>query len=139
MSKPKPQSQSTFGTSYQGSTFKEVRDQVFSDPYTVLPQQRVTFRSFFRGFTNVLFQATQRALDDPSDIIPYHHKLVHPNGCALFGTWNITEKTPYTGYFTQGSKALIAASCVCCKTTRRRRAACRRPPRCASRYSSVNG
>src|SRR5262245_22280493 len=61
MSKPKAQSEPTFGSSYQGSTFKEVRDQVFSDPYKVLPQLRVTFRSFFRGFTNVLFKAAQRA------------------------------------------------------------------------------
>jgi hypothetical protein len=97
--------------SYQGSTFKEVRDQVFSDPYKVLPQQRVTFRSFFSGFRNVLAKAAVRALDDPSDIIPYHRKLVHPNGCALFGTWNITEKSPYTGYFSQGSKALIVVRC----------------------------
>lgn len=111
MSKPKAQSDSAFGSSYKGSTFKEVRDQVFSDPYKVLPQLRVTFRSFFRGFTNVLLKAAERALDDPSDLRPYHTKMVHPNGCALFGTWNITEKSPYTGYFSQGSKALIAVRC----------------------------
>jgi hypothetical protein len=96
---------------YQGSTFQEVRDQVFSDPYTVLPRQKVTLRSFFRGFTNVLMKAAVRTLDDPSDIIPYHRKLVHPNGVVLFGTWNITKESPYTGYFTKGSKALIAVRC----------------------------
>ena len=36
---------------------------------------------------------------------------MHPNGIALFGTWNITEKTPYTGYFSQGSKGLIVVRC----------------------------
>ena len=96
---------------YQGSTFQEVRDQVFSDPYSVLPQQKVTMRSFFRGLTNVLAKAALRTLDDPSDIIPYFQKLVHPNGVALSGTWNITEKTPYTGYFSQGSKGLIMVRC----------------------------
>jgi hypothetical protein len=111
MSKPKAQQESTFGSSYQGSTFNEVRKQVFSDPYKVLPQQKVTFRSFFQRFRNVLLKAAVRSLDDPSDIIPYHRKLVHPNGIALFGTWNITEKTPYTGYFSQGSQALIVVRC----------------------------
>ena len=98
-------------SSYQGSTFKEVRDQVFSDPYSVLPQNKVTLGSFFHGLTNVLAKAALRTLDDPTDIIPYFRKLVHPNGVALFGTWNITEKSPYTGYFSQGSKALIAVRC----------------------------
>src|SRR5688572_19611041 len=102
---------STPSTSYQGSTFKEVRDQVFSDPYKVLPQDRVTLRSFYRGFTNVLFKASLRTLDDPTDIVPYFQKLVHPNGVALAGTWNITEKSPYSGYFSQGSKALIMVRC----------------------------
>jgi len=101
----------TMSSSYQGSTFKEVRDQVFSDPYSVLPQGKVTLRSFFRGLTNVLFKAAVRTLDDPTDIVPYFQKLVHPNGVALAGTWNITEKSPYSGYFSQGSKCLIMVRC----------------------------
>jgi len=101
----------TMNSSYEGSTFKEVRDQVFSDPYSVLPQQKVTFRSFFRGLTNVLMKAAVRTLDDPTDIVPYFQKLVHPNGVALAGTWNITEKSPYSGYFSQGSKGLIMVRC----------------------------
>lgn len=68
-------------------------------------------RSFFRGLTNVLAKAALRTLDDPSDIIPYFQKLVHPNGVALAGIWNITEKSPYTGYFSQGSKGLIMVRC----------------------------
>ncbi len=97
--------------SYQGSTFKEVRDQVFSDPYSVLPQEKVTLGSFFQGLTNVLAKAALRTLDDPTDIVPYFQKLVHPNGVALTGTWNITEKSSYSGYFSQGSKALIMVRC----------------------------
>ena len=31
--------------------------------------------------------------------MPYFQKLGHPNGVALTGTWNITEKSPYSGYF----------------------------------------
>jgi len=101
----------TTGSSYQGSTFKEVRDQVFSDPYTVLPQGKVTLGSFFRGLTNVLFKAALRTLDEPADIAPYFQKLVHPNGIALTGTWNIADKSPYSGYFSQGSKGLIIVRC----------------------------
>jgi hypothetical protein len=101
----------TTNSSYQGSTFKEVRDQVFSDPYSVLPQQKVRVRSFFQGLRNVLFKAAVRTLDDPTDIVPHFQKLVHPNGVALAGTWNITEKSPYSGYFSQGSKGLIMVRC----------------------------
>jgi hypothetical protein len=110
----------TVSNSYQGSTFKEVRDQVFSDPYPTLPLHVVTLGSFFHGLKNVLLKATQRALNDPSDIAPYFQKLVHPNGVALAGTWHITEKSPYTGYFSQGSTALIIARCSVLqyKTTR---------------------
>jgi len=98
-------------SSYKGSTFKEVRDQVFSDPYAVLPRNKVTVRSFFRGFTNVMAKAVERSLDDPSDVIPHFRRLVHPNGVALAGTWRITESSPYTGYFSEGSEGLIIVRC----------------------------
>jgi len=120
MAKPDPKLSSTTSASYQGSTFKEVRDLVFSDPYPVLPQNRVTMLSFFRGLTNVLMKAALSTLDDRTDVKPYFRKLVHPNGIALTGTWNITEETPYTGYFRKGSKGLIIVRCsvALSKTTR---------------------
>jgi hypothetical protein len=110
----------TSATSYHGSTFREVRDQVFSDPYTTLPMHTITLGSFYHGMANLLLRATRRALTDPSDIAPYFQKLVHPNGVALTGTWNITEQSDYTGYFSPGSKALIIARCstLLYKTTR---------------------
>jgi hypothetical protein len=106
--------------SYRGSTFKEVRDQVFSDPYATLPMHTITLGSFYHGLANMLLRATSRALNDSSDLAPYFQKLVHPNGVALTGTWNITEKSDYTGYFSQGSKALIIVRCstLLYKTTR---------------------
>src|SRR5258708_40165290 len=108
------------GNSYKGSSFLEVREQVFSDPYAQLPLHVVTLASFYQGLTNMLLKATHRALNDPSDIAPYFQKLVHPIGIGLTGTWNITEESPYTGYFSTGSKALIIARCsvLLYKTTR---------------------
>jgi hypothetical protein len=107
-------------SNYQGSTFREVRDQVFSDPYVTLPLHTITLGSFYHGFANMLLRATTRALNDQSDIAPYFQKLVHPNGVALTGTWNVTEGSNYTGYFSPGSRALIIVRCstLLYKTTR---------------------
>jgi hypothetical protein len=93
--------------SYPGSTFKEVRDQVFSDPYPTLPEHVITLSTFYSGLSNLLLRATSRALNDASDLAPHFQKLVHPNGIALTGTWNITEDSPYTGYFRRGATGLI--------------------------------
>ncbi len=92
---------------YRGSTFREVRDLMFSDPYETLPQNVVTLGSFYKGIKNKLFKAAQRALDDSSDTGPYFQRLIHPNGIALAGTWQIKEDSPYSGYFKKGSKGLI--------------------------------
>jgi hypothetical protein len=111
MTRPEQKTSPMMSAPYQGSTFQEVRDQVFSDPYPVLPHEKVTMRSFFRGFTNILMKAALATLDEPGDIKPYFRKLVHPNGVALTGTWNITEPSPYSGFFKQGSKGLIIVRC----------------------------
>lgn len=96
---------------YQGSTFKEVRDQVFSDPYTVLPDHRISLASFYKGLTNLILRDSRRRVAEQADIVPYFQKLVHPNGIALAGSWNITEASPYSGYFRQGARGLIIARC----------------------------
>ena len=36
-------------------------------------------------------------------------RLLHPNGVCLVGRWQITEDTPYSGYFRRGSTALVVA------------------------------
>lgn len=93
----------------EGSSFAEVWWAVSSDPYQALPHHEVTVFSFFDGFTNLLLDASERTLSDTSDLLPPFQKLLHPNGICLAGTWNITEDTPYTGYFATGSSALIVA------------------------------
>lgn len=101
------------------TSFKEVRDQVFSDPYKELPQYVITLGTFYSGLSNLLLRATTRALNDNSSIAPYFQKLVHPKGLALTGTWNITECSPYSGYFRKGATGLVIvrSSVLLYKTT----------------------
>jgi hypothetical protein len=92
---------------YQGSSFASVWQQVASDPYLTLPEEKVTVDSFYSAMANHLLLASKRTLSDRSDLLPWFRKLIHPNGICLAGTWTITEDTPYTGYFRKGSKGLI--------------------------------
>ena len=98
-----------FSEPYTGSTYSDVWNIVTSDPYVVLPQNKVTFKSFFSWGKNKLLQAANRTIGNRADILPYFNKLLHPNGVALSGTWNIVEETPYTGYFSNGSTGIIIA------------------------------
>ncbi len=91
----------------EGSRISEVWQQVSSDPYQVLPDNPVTVWQFFRGFSNLLFDASKRTLSVDDDLLPRFDKLLHPNGICLQGTWNITDPSPYTVYFRQGIQGLI--------------------------------
>jgi hypothetical protein len=97
---------------YTGSSFREVWSQVASDPYATLPHYQVTLGSFFGFFQDHLLDASRRTLDDHSDVLPPFRKLLHPNGVCLAGTWNITEETPYTGYFRKGGRTSEWSSSV---------------------------
>jgi hypothetical protein len=94
---------------YAGSRFSDVWNTVKSDPYQTLPYQQVSVTSFFGWFENKLLNASRRTLSDRSDLLPRFQKLLHPNGICLSGTWRISEQTPYSGYFKQGSEGLIIA------------------------------
>jgi hypothetical protein len=96
---------------YKGSTFREVRDQVFSDPYETLPTYKITLGSFYQGLSNRLLQACRVELTEPRDIVEPFQRLVHPLGTALTGRWRMTEDSPYTGLFRKGTEALILARC----------------------------
>ena len=104
---------------YSGSTFQEVRDQVFSDPYESLPElpiTPITVTNMFKGFSNLLFKAAHRTIKKEDDILPYFDKLIHSNGVGYTGTWNITEENPYSGLFKKGTKALLIARASCILT-----------------------
>src|SRR5262245_14021768 len=117
---------------YAGSRFGDVVTALFANPYqrvwgakgeAPLPIHKVTFRSVSSG----MLRASERAVDSGADLRwGADHKgftrLVHPNGVCLVGTWEITERTDYTGYFAQGSRALmIGRYSTCCTETRRGR------------------
>jgi hypothetical protein len=93
---------------YAGSTFEDIWNQVTSDVYQTLPQKSVTLGSF-GWFQSRLRSDAKRTLNSRKDILPRFKKLLHPNGICLAGKWSIDQSTPFTGYFAQGSEALIVA------------------------------
>jgi hypothetical protein len=76
---------------YEGSTFQEVRDQVFSDPYPGYPEKLpidpIASRRFFKRFQNLLLAAARRTVAQKADLLPYFDKLIHGNGMAFSGIW----------------------------------------------------
>src|SRR5262245_57752627 len=113
---------------YVGSRYSEVVSAIFANPYQrvwgaagepALPVHKVTFRSVASG----MVAASERILDAAADLRwgpnrDGFRRLVHPNGVCLTGTWRIHERTAYSGYFTQGSVALIVGRySTCCTET----------------------
>ena len=96
-------------TIYNGSSFNQVWSVVEEKPYSYLPEKKVTFSSFFSGFTNLIAKSAKRTVENEADLLPFFNKLLHKNGTCMAGTWEITEDNLYTGYFKKSSKALIIA------------------------------
>ena len=118
---------------YKGSRFSDVVAALFANPYQKvwggegqppLPVGKVTLFSVAGG---AFRKATERAVDSNADLRwgadrKGFRRLVHPNGVCLIGRWQITEATDYSGYFRQGSTALVIARySTCCTETRRGR------------------
>jgi hypothetical protein len=122
---------------YRGSRYADVRDAMFANPYQPvwrgpgeLPSYSVTLSKMLFGLIpavrkSMFAQASARIIDSNADLRwgpdgRGYRRLVHPNGICLFGRWEITEPTPYSGYFQQGSQALaVARYSTCCTETRR--------------------
>ena len=124
---------------YGGSRFSVVREALLANPYQrtwgargepPLPVHPVTLSSLLYGILPFgppyLFrQATERAVDSAADLRwgperKGFRRLVHPNGICLTGLWQITEDTGYSGYFHNGSRALVVGRySTCCRETRR--------------------
>ena len=124
---------------FAGSRFGEVRDAVFANPYQKVwgaageapfVREAVTFGNVMRGILRfgapwVLLSAAKRTLASQADLRwgpdrKGMRRLLHPNGIILLGMWEITEETPYTGYFAKGSRGLVIARySTCCTETRR--------------------
>jgi hypothetical protein len=122
-----------------GSRFSAVRDAVFANPYQKVwggageapfVRETSTLGGVIYGLLRLgvpwrLLAAARRALASEADLRwgpdrKGYRRLLHPNGIILTGMWEITEDTPYTGYFAKGSRGLIIARySTCCTETRR--------------------
>jgi hypothetical protein len=124
---------------FTGSRFATVRDAIFANPYQKVwgavgetPFERfpVTLGSVLRGVLPLgkpweFLSAARRSVASKADLRwgpdgKGYRRLLHPNGICLTGTWQITEETPYTGFFRKGSRGLVVARySTCCTETRR--------------------
>ena len=122
-----------------GSRYGVVRDAIFANPYQKVwgaegnvPFARtpVTFRPLLDGILPggrrwQFLGAAKRVLASDSDLRwgpdgTGFRRMLHPNGICMTGVWEITEETPYSGYFRKGSRGLmIARYSTCCTETRR--------------------
>jgi hypothetical protein len=124
---------------YKGSRFSEVRDAIFANPYQriwggagepPLPVYDVNLMGVLHGILpfgqpHFFREAVARAVDARSDLRwgldrKGFRRIIHPNGICLTGLWEISEQTPYSGYFQGASRALVVGRySTCCKETRR--------------------
>lgn len=122
-----------------GSRFSVVRDAIFANPYQKVwgaegnaPFERfpVTFLPLLQGLLPggkpwQFLAAARRVLASDSDLRwgpdgKGYRRLLHANGVCMTGLWEVSEETPYSGYFRQGSRGLIIARySTCCTETRR--------------------
>ena len=72
-----------------------------------LPQYAVNSRIFFEGDQFKLRQDAARTLREQADYYPNLNKRLHRNGICFAGMWQIDQPNPYSGYFKQGSTALL--------------------------------
>jgi len=125
---------------FQGSRFSAVRKAVWANPYQKVwgapdtpPFERfpVTLGATLRGVLPfgkrwLFLSAAKRTLGSHADLRwgpdgKGYRRILHPSGICLFGTWEITEETPYSGYFRKGSRALVVARYSSASETRRGR------------------
>ena len=92
---------------YSGSNFSSVWQQVSSDVYTELPENKVKLSNFFNSDTDLLASSAKRTIVNKNDILPKFKKLLHPNGICLKGIWKIEKQNKYSGYFKKNSQGLI--------------------------------
>lgn len=72
-----------------------------------LPHHSGTLAALWSIFSGNLKAAAVRTVNSHDDYRDYFQKLVHANGVCFHGNWEITEDSPYSGYFKKGSVALI--------------------------------
>jgi hypothetical protein len=124
---------------YQGSRYADVKAAMQRNTYYLtwgaqgespLPTYEVSLGRILRGILPGCLPwqfkaAASRAVKSRADLRwgpdnRGYRRLLHPNGICLFGRWIIDQPTGYSGYFQQGSEALIVGRySTCCTETRR--------------------
>ncbi len=112
---------------YRGSRYADVREALYENPYRdgasgqkpgPLPMFRSTianaWRGAFGGGPDFMRQASARVLDSRADLRwgadrKGYRRIIAPNGICVLGSWEITEETPYSGYFKKGARGLAIA------------------------------
>ncbi len=99
---------------YTGSSFNDIRDTVFSDPYSKLPYYKVNKDLFGPGGNrddNRLRQAARRTLSIQDDLydFPGGQKLLQPNGICFSGRWIVDQESNYTGQLSSATQSLVIA------------------------------
>jgi hypothetical protein len=121
-----PQGMTDEDRAYRGSRYAEVRAALYANPYRdgesgqapgPLPMFTPTIRNAWSGCLpggrpDQLRLASARSVDSRADLRwgpdgKGFRRILSPNGICLLGTWEITEETPYTGYFKTGATGLI--------------------------------
>jgi len=105
---------------FAGSRYADTRDAIFANPYPrPYPIFPVTLGSLLRGVLPFgkpwqFLAAAHRVVRSDADLRwgpdgKGYRRLVHASGICMTGTWEITEETPYTGYFARGSRGVMIA------------------------------
>lgn len=111
---------------YRGSRFTDIKSALFANPYQrvwgapgepALPTYQTTNRSVWAGSLpggkpGQFDLACMRTLDFGADLRwgedgKGYRRLFRPEGVCATGLWEITEDSPYSGYFERGSKGLV--------------------------------
>jgi len=102
------------------SRYADTRDAVFANPYPrPYPIFPVTLGSLLRGVLPFgkpwqFLAAAHRVVRSNADLRwgpdrKGYRRLVHASGICMTGMWEITEETPYSGYFARGSRGVMIA------------------------------
>lgn len=111
-------------TEYKGSSYNEVLDviegrnffpktevevQELGTYQNGIPQYKVLdFNALqFKSTLDKVKKASKKTLESKVDYYDRIEKTVHTNGVCVAGNWEITEASKYSGYFSQGKKALF--------------------------------
>ncbi len=111
---------------YQGSSFDDIREAVFADPYEDRPTYRVNKQQFGpagKHGDNRVYAAGLRTLSSRQDLLEFDggQKLFQANGICFTGEWVIDRPSHYIGLLAEGTRVpVVARASVSLDGTRRK-------------------